>query len=84
MTPPPKSAHIEVLISSLTSKRRIKKESYVLRLGDVVRLNSGGPPCLVVDLDGRGNVVVAWRAPDGEMQEHKAPNVCFTIIDPVD
>ena len=39
---------------------------------------------MVVDLDGRGNVVVAWPAPDGEMQEHKAPYVCFTIIDSVD
>jgi hypothetical protein len=31
-----------------------------LRIGDVVRLNSGGPACLVVDLAGF-EIVVSWR-----------------------
>jgi len=33
-----------------------------LRLGDVVRLNSGGPPMLVVDaLPGADEIIVAYR-----------------------
>ena len=47
-----------------------------LRIGDIVRLNSGSPRWLIVDLDGQGNVTVSWRADDGEIQEHTLPELC--------
>jgi uncharacterized protein YodC (DUF2158 family) len=37
------------------------------RIGDVVRLNSGGPSMMIVDI--AGDVTVAWRGVDGKPVE---------------
>lgn len=44
-------------------------------VGSVVRLNSGSPRLLVVDVDGE-NVTVAWQTSDGS-QEMTSKRVCF-------
>lgn len=43
-------------------------------LGDVVRLNSGGPASLVVDIT-EASVVVAWRD-GGDVVEYRFPTPC--------
>ena len=35
----------------------------MFRIGDIVRLNSGGPRMIVVDIDG-GSIVAAWYGLD--------------------
>lgn len=47
-------------------------------LGDLVRLNSGGPPMMVVDLDGK-NVTAAWRSGQ-KIEERTFPEVCVHRI----
>ncbi len=45
-----------------------------IRIGDIVELNSGGPPMLVVDVDNR-IITVGWR--DGELiREGWLPEPC--------
>jgi uncharacterized protein YodC (DUF2158 family) len=46
-----------------------------LRLGNVVRLNSGGPPMLVVDVECNA-VIVAWRDGAGATFERRYPTDC--------
>lgn len=46
-----------------------------LRIGDIVRMNSGGPIMLVVDLNGP-RVTTAWRARSGTVYEQKIPSIC--------
>ena len=46
-----------------------------LHIGDVVRLNSGGPACLGVGLSGSDNVIVSWRDRGGT-HEHEFPRTC--------
>jgi uncharacterized protein YodC (DUF2158 family) len=46
-----------------------------LRLGNVVRLNSGGPPMLVVDVECNA-VIVAWRDSAGGAFERRYPTDC--------
>jgi uncharacterized protein YodC (DUF2158 family) len=46
-----------------------------LRVGDFVRLNSGGPTCLVVASGEAGNVVLSWRDEVGT-HEHEFPRAC--------
>lgn len=48
-----------------------------LRLGDVVRLNSGGPVCLLVDLPDCNTVVVSWQESSGLVHEEQLPHACF-------
>lgn len=49
-----------------------------LRIGDVVTLNSGGPTCLLVDIDGDA-VTIAWR--DGpHVEEATLPEACIHRI----
>jgi uncharacterized protein YodC (DUF2158 family) len=55
-----------------------------LRIGDVVRLNSGSPRWLIVDMDAAGNVTVAWRDEEGEVQEHVLPEPCVHRVSPLD
>lgn len=55
-----------------------------LRVGDVVRLNSGSPKWLLVDLDGLGNVTVAWRDESGVVQEHTLPESCIHRVSVLD
>jgi uncharacterized protein YodC (DUF2158 family) len=45
-----------------------------LRIGDVVRLNSGGPACLVVDVGER--IVLSWHDAEGATQEAVLPAAC--------
>jgi uncharacterized protein YodC (DUF2158 family) len=45
-------------------------------VGALVRLNSGGPEMLVVDLAGAAAVVVAWRDMNGREYERTYPNLC--------
>ena len=44
-------------------------------IGNIVRLNSGGPPCLIVDIDG-DNVTIAWHRLDGSSEEMTLPDLC--------
>jgi hypothetical protein len=46
-----------------------------LRIGNFVRLNSGGPIMMVVDHDGL-TVVVSWMDGRGSVCEHRFPIVC--------
>jgi uncharacterized protein YodC (DUF2158 family) len=46
-----------------------------LRLGNLVRLNSGGPTMVVVDIQGLA-AICAWRARDGKTHEHSFPVAC--------
>jgi hypothetical protein len=46
-----------------------------LAIGDFCVLNSGGPDCLVVDVDD-SDVVFAWVHPDGRPQECRLPRGC--------
>lgn len=54
-----------------------------LRIGDVVRLNSGSPRWLIVDTDGE-NVTVAWYDEEGEVQEESIPEPCVHRIHPLE
>ena len=47
-----------------------------LRLGDVVRLNSGGPACLVVDLPYPKAAILSWDDKNGENHECALPCDC--------
>jgi uncharacterized protein YodC (DUF2158 family) len=47
----------------------------VLRIGDVVMANSGGPPMMVVDFDDK-TVTCAWRMDDGSASEAAWPRPC--------
>ncbi len=48
-----------------------------LRIGDRVRLNSGGPECLVVHVISTRYVIVAWPDDQGVIQEYTLPAVCL-------
>lgn len=63
-----------VVVASAESFRRDNEPPH--RIGDIVRLNSGGPTSLVVDVDG-GVLTVAWRDSDGCAKELAGPDVCF-------
>lgn len=47
-----------------------------LYIGNVVKLNSGGPLCLIVDLLDCNTVVISWRESSGIVQEETLPRVC--------
>ena len=49
-----------------------------LCVGSLVRLNSGSPRMMVVDLDGEGSVTVAW-----EQGEASFPAACLHRISPL-
>jgi len=59
--------------------RRAEQRSEPLRIGDHVRLNSGGPLSTVVDVDGVGRVVAAWRDRNGRANEVALPDACFRL-----
>ena len=46
------------------------------RIGDVVQINSGGPPSLVVDLLPNDRITIAWRDHMGGISECSFPAVC--------
>jgi uncharacterized protein YodC (DUF2158 family) len=52
-----------------------------LSIGNVVRLNSGGPRTLVVDLPDEKSLTISWRDPEGSVQEASLPRDCFHRID---
>ncbi len=51
-------------------------------VGARVRLNSGGPEMLVVDLLGSMAVVASWRDSNGCVQEGLFPNQCVQGCSP--
>ena len=54
-----------------------------LKIGDFVRLNSGGPKTMIVDLDGSGHAVVSWFNEAGELEEASFPVVCLHRVSPL-
>jgi len=46
-----------------------------LVMGNFVRLNSGGPTMVVVDIDGL-TAICAWRASERKTREHSFPVAC--------
>jgi uncharacterized protein YodC (DUF2158 family) len=57
-------------------------ETVELRIGDIVRLNSGGPNLTVVDVGKNGDVSVNWVAP-GTTKYGQAtfPRACFKFAE---
>lgn len=51
-----------------------------LQIGSQVRLNSGGPVAVIVDIDERENVSVSWRDSSGEVHEANLPGACFKRV----
>lgn len=51
-----------------------------LRLGDIVRLNSGGPACLVVDLAASHQITVSYRVQNGRIAELTVPAACINRV----
>jgi uncharacterized protein YodC (DUF2158 family) len=51
-----------------------------VEVGDLVRLNSGGPACLVVDADGDATVTISWRDSGGDVFEWGLPRACVHRI----
>lgn len=54
-----------------------------LRIGDVVRLLSGGPKMIVVDFDG-SRIVASWLNKDGTAEEHSFPSHCVHRVSPLE
>lgn len=46
-----------------------------LQVGDIARLNSGGPPSLIVDAD-EDSVTLSWRDDAGSILECTLPRAC--------
>ncbi len=53
-----------------------------LKVGDVVRLNSGGPPMVVKFIDGENenHVTVMWQVHDQHPYIAHFPGVCLTRV----
>jgi uncharacterized protein YodC (DUF2158 family) len=49
--------------------------------GNFVRLNSGGPTLLVVEID-EGDVVTSWRDSSGVVREARFPRPCVHRVAP--
>jgi uncharacterized protein YodC (DUF2158 family) len=57
----------------------------IMNVGDLVELNSGGPPMKVVTTgwrvsDGEPTVTVTWSDTDGEMHRETFPVACVTKL----
>lgn len=52
-----------------------------LTLGNFVRLNSGGPTMMVVDI-GVAGITVSWTGPAGAVYEHSFPRACIHRVSP--
>ena len=69
----------EGIFSSTRLRLVAKSESFhddrepPLRIGDVVRLNSGGPAAIIVDVS--SDVTISWRD-DSRTHEHAFPRAC--------
>jgi uncharacterized protein YodC (DUF2158 family) len=57
------------------------KNLHSYEVGARVRLNSGGPEMLVVDLAESAAVVVSWRDRNGRVHERTFPNQCVYATD---
>jgi uncharacterized protein YodC (DUF2158 family) len=55
-----------------------------LRLGDVVRLNSGGPASLVVDLSLGDKVTISWCDTSRKAREIEIPRACVHRVQVAD
>jgi uncharacterized protein YodC (DUF2158 family) len=62
-----------ILVASAESFRDQREPPF--RVGDVVRLNSGGPRVVIVDFD-ENTVTVSWRGENGSTFECTFPSVC--------
>ena len=56
-----------------SAKNELREPQF--RIGDMVRLNSGGPRMMIVDVN-RNSVTAAWRDEDGHALEHSFPVAC--------
>ena len=61
--------------------RMISRETS-FRIGEIVRLNSGGPKMLVVDTT-LERITAAWRGADGA-EEIELPSACVHRVSPLD
>ena len=59
------------VINEIIANTQLDKFEYPFRIGDIVTLNSGGPNCLVVDLN--KEVTISWRNQKGAVQEWSLP-----------
>jgi hypothetical protein len=58
--------------------RREQFQNGPLRFGDIVRLNSGGPPSLIVDLPNDDHLTISWRDQEsGAIGEATFPRECL-------
>ena len=55
----------------------------VLRMGDIVRLNSGGPRMMVIDVDEDGAITAAWRDSNQQCHEVSFPRMCVHRVSPL-
>jgi hypothetical protein len=51
-----------------------------LKIGDIVRLNSGGPKFMIVDVDTPEDITVARYLSNNAIEEFSGPSVCFTCL----
>lgn len=56
-----------------SAKNQLREPSF--RIGDLVRLNSGGPRMMIVDVHAN-SVTAAWRDKDGHALERAFPISC--------
>lgn len=61
-------------MSIVSDSNRIR----MVKIGDRVTLNSGGPIMTVVDMYGPV-IVAAWRVSDGEVMEHSFDYRCLSF-----
>ena len=66
----------------MLAKAEIFQDARPLRVGDIARLNSGGPPSLIVDADDEGSVTLSWRDDAGSILECTLPRACAHSVAP--
>ncbi|MCH7540338.1 MAG: hypothetical protein IH999_08085 [Proteobacteria bacterium] len=52
----------------------------LLRIGDVVMLNSGGPKAVVIDIPDPATVTISWREKNDRVVEYEFPRDCVHRI----
>ena len=70
-----------ISMSDLRLVRRPSPHLKPLCIGDRVRLNSGGPECMVVDSMVTADVTTSWRDIAGVVHEVSLPPECFSFAD---
>jgi uncharacterized protein YodC (DUF2158 family) len=66
----------------LTNPRRFHAmaSGSTVRVGDKVRLNSGGPEMTVTGFSPRGNAWCEWESESERWKEHSFPPACLTLV----